>query len=871
MALMRQRSSRPKRRRRRGDGARLRVETLEPRILFSAELATLTPNDLDPESPPIALTSLNITDADAQQPTHQTLLQNPTKRARELIIVDERVPQAEALIETLRNGQAGREFDVLLIAEDRSGLAQIADYVDGHEAWSAWHVFSHASPGALQLGADTVSMDSLSEVSTQIAAWAPAISEDGDILLYGCDLAATDDGLALIDALAGLSGADVAASIDTTGESALGGDFDLEVRTGAIETEIALDAHARSGFTGTLATYTVTTTNDDGPGSLRQAINDANTNPGADTIEFSISDPLVGGLHTIAVVGPPNFALPAITDTVMIDGSSEPDFVDSPVIRITGPGSLTGLALGAGSDGSTIRGLIIENFVDGIVISDSTGNVIGGATSAERNIISGNSNDAIRIDGESADGNAIQANWIGVSADGSTSIGNGGAGISVVNGSDANAIGGPGEAGNWIAGAGLSGIEIDGISSGNLIQGNRIGTDLAGSANWGSQQDGILLTNGAFDNLVGGALAGEGNEIAFSGQGGTFTDGIEVAPTAGNGNAVLGNILHDNLGQGIELDADGVLGNDAADADSGPNDLQNMPTLVSADELGADLRITGSINTLPNTDLRIEFFATPAGSEDASGHGEAHSLLGSVAVSTDAAGDAVFDVLLTNQAQAPGTWITATATLDPGGGNYGSTSELALNQAVTANDAPTLTIGLLSASTEGAGVVILDAGAVVADPDSPNFAGAQLTVAVTGNGTPADRLTVVHQGSGAGEVGVSGSDISYGGMTVAAMSGGTDGATALVVDFNASADLAAVQAVLRRIGHQVIGEDPSTLNRTLSFTLSDGDGGTSATVNRSLVVDADADIWVTGTSDSVDGNVSSIKAPCRPIPALTAG
>ena len=112
------------------------------------------------------------------------------------------------------------------------------------------------------------------------------------------------------------------------------------------------------------ATFTVTNTNDSGAGSLRQAITDANANAGqTDTIAFNIAG---AGPHTIA----PASALPVITDPVIIDGTTEPDFAGTPVIELDGAGAgagVSGLVINAG--GSTVRALVINRFTaNGIVL-----------------------------------------------------------------------------------------------------------------------------------------------------------------------------------------------------------------------------------------------------------------------------------------------------------------------------------------------------------------------------------------------------------------------------------------------------------------------------------------------------------------------
>src|SRR5207245_2771692 len=98
----------------------------------------------------------------------------------------------------------------------------------------------------------------------------------------------------------------------------------------------------------------VTNTNDSGPGSLRQAILDANANAGADMIAFNISG---AGAHTII----PASALPTITDPVTIDGTTQPGFSGNPLIELNGSNAFgNGFTINAGS--STVRGLIINRF-----------------------------------------------------------------------------------------------------------------------------------------------------------------------------------------------------------------------------------------------------------------------------------------------------------------------------------------------------------------------------------------------------------------------------------------------------------------------------------------------------------------------------
>ena len=116
----------------------------------------------------------------------------------------------------------------------------------------AIHIVSHASDGAVQLGSTALDFETLLKRAGQIKGWGNALTQDGDILFYGCDLAATQQGQSLLEALSRLTGADVAASEDKTGAAAKGGDWELEFKTGAIETDVAVSAAEQARYDGIL-------------------------------------------------------------------------------------------------------------------------------------------------------------------------------------------------------------------------------------------------------------------------------------------------------------------------------------------------------------------------------------------------------------------------------------------------------------------------------------------------------------------------------------------------------------------------------------------------------------------------------------------
>ena len=265
-------------------------------------------------------------------------------------------------------------------------------------------------------------------------------------------------------------------------------------------------------FTATRQNFVVTNANDSGAGSLRQAILDANATAGRDTIVFHIPG---HGVQTVFL----RTALPVISDPVTIDAATQPGFVGFPLVGLNGaaisnstgaPGLLItvgdsvvrGLNINSfpgngititGGGGNRIEGNIIgldptgsakrPNKGDGIAISQSSANIIGGTSLVQRNVISGNEGNGISITG---DANQVKGNLIGTDIEGTAALGNGGgnfggSGVSLPNlsgqSSNGNIIGGtePG-ARNIISGNSSNGIDA---SNGTIIQGNYIGTNIA--------------------------------------------------------------------------------------------------------------------------------------------------------------------------------------------------------------------------------------------------------------------------------------------------------------------------------------------------------------------------------------------------------
>ncbi|MGD8869746.1 MAG: CSLREA domain-containing protein [Gemmatimonadales bacterium] len=297
-------------------------------------------------------------------------------------------------------------------------------------------------------------------------------------------------------------------------------------------------------------TYTVNSTADTDDGvcdancTLREAIAAANAGPSLDTIAFAIPGP---GTKRIEPLAP----LPTVVNPVVIDGTTQPGHVETPLIDLLGASAGAGtVGLTLSADGSTVKGLRVRGFATGILIDGGAGNVIGGEAASQSNEIIDNGGAGVRITGAAATGNRVQWNTI---------AGNGGPGVTL--------------------------------------------------------------------------------------------------PDAGTGNAISFNSISENGALGIDLGDDGVTPNDAGDADTGPNDLQNYPVMDKA-VFGVN-RAEGTVNTRPNTDLTVEFYSSE--DCDATGHGEGLTLHGFTDVTSDAAGDAEFSFTLVGNVPL-GRQVTATAT-----------------------------------------------------------------------------------------------------------------------------------------------------------------------------------------------------------------
>ncbi|HEU0009817.1 MAG TPA: immunoglobulin domain-containing protein, partial [Verrucomicrobiae bacterium] len=362
----------------------------------------------------------------------------------------------------------------------------------------------------------------------------------------------------------------------------------------------------------------VTTTADGGPGSLRQALLDANDAPGENLIEFQLPG---AGPFVISPASP----LPVVTSPVILDGWSQAGFSGTPAIELNGAGAPGADGLVIHSASNVVRGLAMHGFAT-----------------------------AIRL--ESGASSVIQSNYLGTDATGTNAPGNVVDGLFI--GSPANVV-----QGNLISGNGNAGLQIAGGGAiSNIIQGNLIGVAADGLLPLGNVLDGVLIGSNAARNLIGGTSGAAANVIAFNRR-----NGIGLNSDAGAGNTLQGNSILSNELLGIDLALDGPTSNDATDADTGPNGLQNFPILADARSIDGVTTIDGSLDSVSDAEYRLDFYLNDAA--DPSGFGEGAVHIGSTTVILRNGGSQDFSVSLPVTATFV-QFVTATAT-DPAG----STSE----------------------------------------------------------------------------------------------------------------------------------------------------------------------------------------------------
>ncbi|CAD5953597.1 DUF4347 domain-containing protein [Planktothrix agardhii] len=441
---------------------------------------------------------------------------------KQIIFVDSSVQDYQSLINNADTAQ------IVILDNISSGIEQITNALANQKNIESVQILSHGSEGSLKLGTDVLNGNDIENFNTQLKQWGNALTENGDILLYGCDVAAGETGKNFVERLSEITGADVAASNDLTGNQALGGDWDLEIVTGKIEATVPFNQEAMADYEYTLANFNVTVADDDGTGTLAgtlsKAILDANKAAGDDTITLQTNVTVKGVMKTLVNS---NIDFIGNNHTVSGDNAFRPFFVKSGTVNfsnmtVTNSRAQGGAAYDGGRGAGMGGGLFIYNGTVGVNNVTFSNNTAIGGTGA----------------------GAYSGGYGGGGMFGSTTSGGSGGGL-FANGSGTG--GGYGGNGNYGGGIGLFG------GGGTIRNDPQTVGGAGGFGGGGGAGRGQRGGNGGFGGGGGWGPGGGGNGgyggggggvINTTGTGGRFGgNGIGANGRSGGGGAGLGGAI----------------------------------------------------------------------------------------------------------------------------------------------------------------------------------------------------------------------------------------------------------------------------------------------------------------------------------------
>ncbi|RCK07508.1 hypothetical protein TH5_03750, partial [Thalassospira xianhensis MCCC 1A02616] len=752
---------------------------------------------------------------------------------KDVVIVDPAVQDYQTLIDGL-----GANVEVIILQQNAT-VSDIASVLDGMSGIDGLHILSHGGTGALNLGGGALTLDTLAANADALQLIGNALSETGDIVLYGCNIGADGSGQDFINQLSALTGADISASDDMTGADALGGDWDMEAASGDIETPVIFADTAMQSFADVLAATSdsfdahganispgvtsfslgdwtfgsssamgmanasageaaIHLNNDGGAGDRAVFMNYESTQgftdfyfKSTDGTDFDLNSFDIGNNFSLAGT---NVTIVGYKDGVEVAGTSE-------LVNLTtsdSAGVITYSTTDTNSDDGYFGTLTFGSAYDAVDEVRFTFDANGSLAIDNLNVSPVVSNAAPDLGGTPAD--------VTVTEDIATAID-----LSAYNVSD-----GDGDTitltlavdRGTIAGAAGTGITINNSGSGAMtLQGS--------AANLNSYlNDTTKITyTPASNDTTAATLTVTPNDGTVNGTADTVTINITAendAPTATNltqtlpftedgGSVALGDIVVTDVDSGDTVTATLTVGNIAA----GTLTTGTFGSATSTYNAGTGVwTVSGSVTDVNAALAAVAF--TPAANWDQ-------------------------DVTIT-------TRIRDAADTGPADGTI-------TLDATAVNDAPVATTSGGSTSfTEGGGAVVIDSSFTLSDVDTTNMTGATIEI-TSGYETPWDQLDVqdafAFQGAGV----TYSYDSSTGIMTLAG-----------------TATAAQYQALIRQIVYFNNSQDPSTANRTISITVNDGTNNSDVATKTLLVtgVNDAPTLSATGGTPSFTENGSAV-------------
>ncbi|MDZ8080062.1 MAG: DUF4347 domain-containing protein [Nostoc sp. DcaGUA01] len=751
-----------------------------------------------------------------------------------IIFIDSSVKDYEILLSLLVS-----QIEVIVLDSSQDGVEQITQILLQRPRVESVHIVSHGSPGCLYLGNTQLSLSSLERYTQQLQTWlCPSL------ILYGCNVAAGDAGEEFLQKLHQFTKANILASTTPTGNAALGGDWNLQVQVGkdfSIANPIALAFRQE-----TLATYTGLLA----PGNLDTTFGaggQVNTLFGYGGSAYSVAIQSDGKILAVGYsymihdgLNAPDFALIRYNP----DGSLDNSFGNGGIVTThVGSASDAGYSVTLQSDGKIV--------VAGYTWDNSQSNQPDFAlarynTNGSLDTSFGNGGKVITNLGQDLgykvlvqpDGKTILVGSIGngdrvlvrYNTDGSidTSFGNSGK----VNGTNGNTAVILSDGKIIVAGAAISDPNSY-SASGPLIDFALARYHSNGSLDTSFGNNGRVLTpiGTSLDTANSIAIQADGKIVvagyAWSVWNGSNQEDFAIARYNSDGS------LDTSFGNGGKIIAPLSISN---------NDRATSLTIQS----NGKIVVAGYIQNGNNRDTVLLAY-NPDGTLDSS-FGTGGQVITPIKSNYEGS-----NVVAT---QSDGNIVV----VGNDNGYFAVARYLGVsNETPTtpSNTAPTVTLPSTNPTyTENAPAIFIDPNATVLDSDSQDFDSGKLTVSFSNGGSADDRLVI--QSSTTNKITVNDTSILYDTSFIATFSSGID-TQGLVINFTSKATPAAIQALLRSITYVNISENPSTTVRTVSFVLTDGDGGSSGTVSKAINITAvnDAPSITANQSFSIKENSSN--------------
>ncbi|MDU8627799.1 Ig-like domain-containing protein [Pseudomonas syringae group sp. 243L2] len=506
-------------------------------MLFDGAVAATVAEAAQPDSQPTPDASAKSAeqansasnDHHAQAPASSDVAATPAAvPGTTVVFVDSRVKDSASLLAGVAPGAQVVELDAT-----KDGLQQIADYLGSHQGVSSVQIIAHGNSGDLWLGNSYVSADNIAQRSALLAEIGNDMNVGGDILIYACNTAEGDTGLSFVDSLATLTGRDVAASTNRTG---VGGDWDLEIATGSIESVSALSRQSMDAYQWGLATFTVTSTSNTGAGSLREALTNAQN---GDIVTFSSG--MTVALQSQLVV----------SKNITVDGDLNNDGVAD--VTLDGQNRTSVIRVNSGVT-ATLDGVIITRGVA------STAGANSGSAFSASDALGGGINNAgnLTLRNVTVTANAAAGGGAGGGVL-SPTVGGGGGGGGGIGGQNGAA---GGSAGTYTPTAPSANTGGNGAGFNTIYMGGRGGTSAGGGAGglgvYGYTNGGAGGTATSSGRTIGGGGGGSGFD-ANGGRGGSAVGGIYNASTGTL--AIIGtSTISNNIGAGGGGGGGGTIG-----------------------------------------------------------------------------------------------------------------------------------------------------------------------------------------------------------------------------------------------------------------------------------------------------------------------